>query len=117
MLRLFLGACVHCARICRVLGQPDGTILLLAVCGSGRQNLTRPSFFKCSSGCFQLEVAWLGQRKALKGVEKYLMRRGVGAQGAGRPRRRRAVRQEGRRRGHQQRAEWLELPNLYDNCA
>jgi dynein heavy chain len=38
---MFLDACDHVSRICRVLRQPQGNALLLGVGGSGRQSLSK----------------------------------------------------------------------------
>lgn len=53
---LFLDACDHVARICRVLRQPQGNALLLGVGGSGRQSLSRLATYMVSYKCYQIEV-------------------------------------------------------------
>jgi dynein heavy chain, axonemal len=53
---LFLDACDHIARICRVLRQPQGNALLLGVGGSGRQSLSRLATFMSSFRIYQIEV-------------------------------------------------------------
>jgi dynein heavy chain len=54
---MFLDACEHNAKICRVLNQPAGNVLLLGVGGSGRQSLTRLSSYIVEAECFQIQVA------------------------------------------------------------
>jgi dynein heavy chain len=53
---MFLDACDHVNRICRVLRQPLGNALLLGVGGSGRQSLTKLSTFMSSYKMYQIEV-------------------------------------------------------------
>lgn len=53
---MFLDACEHIARICRILRQPQGNALLLGVGGSGRQSLAKMATFISSYKLFQIEV-------------------------------------------------------------
>ena len=53
---MFLDACDHVARICRILRQPQGNALLLGVGGSGRQSLARLATFINSYDCYQIDV-------------------------------------------------------------
>jgi dynein heavy chain len=53
---MFLDACDHVARICRIIRQTQGHALLLGVGGSGRQSLARLSSYINSFDCFQIEV-------------------------------------------------------------
>lgn len=53
---LFLDACDHVARICRILRQPLGNALLLGVGGSGRQSLARLATYISSYRSYQIEV-------------------------------------------------------------
>jgi dynein heavy chain len=71
---MFLDACEHCARVCRVLEQPSGNALLLGVGGSGRQSTTRLSAYVCDNECFQIEVAkGYGMTEFKDDVKKCLM--------------------------------------------
>merc|ERR1719191_2668540 len=75
---MFLDACEHCARISRVLEQPNGNVLLLGVGGSGRQSLTRLSSYMCDNECFQIEVAkGYGNNEFKEDLKTCLMRAGV----------------------------------------
>ncbi|CAJ1432850.1 unnamed protein product [Effrenium voratum] len=75
---MFLDACEHCARICRVLSHPSGNVLLLGVGGSGRQSLTRLSTYMNDCECFQIEVAkGYGMTEFRDDVKKCLMKCGV----------------------------------------
>jgi dynein heavy chain len=75
---MFLDACEHCSRICRVLDQPNGNALLLGVGGSGRQSLTRLSSYMCDNECFQIEVAkGYGMNEFRDDLKKCLMKCGV----------------------------------------
>lgn len=53
---MFLDACDHVARICRIIRQTQGHALLLGVGGSGRQSLARLSSYINGNDCFQIEV-------------------------------------------------------------
>jgi dynein heavy chain len=53
---MFLDACDHTSRICRVLRQPQGNALLLGVGGSGRQSLTKLATFMNNYKLYQIEV-------------------------------------------------------------
>jgi dynein heavy chain len=75
---MFLDACEHCARISRVLSQPNGNVLLLGVGGSGRQSLTRLSSYMCDNECFQIEVAkGYGNAEFKEDLKTCLMKCGV----------------------------------------
>lgn len=53
---MFLDACDHVNRICRVLRQPQGNALLLGVGGSGRQSLSKLSTFMSNFKLYNIEV-------------------------------------------------------------
>lgn len=53
---MFFDACEHVTRITRVLRQPQGSVLLLGVGGSGRQSLTRLSAFIRNMDLKQIQV-------------------------------------------------------------
>lgn len=53
---MFLDACDHVSRICRVLRQPLGNALLLGVGGSGRQSLCKLATYISSYRLYQIEV-------------------------------------------------------------
>jgi len=63
---MFLDACDHVARICRIIRQTQGHALLLGVGGSGRQSLARLSSFINSMDCKQIEVTKGYDMKAFK---------------------------------------------------
>ena len=52
---MFLDACDHVSRICRILRQPKVHVLLLGVCGSGRQSLLRLATYICNYHCIKLK--------------------------------------------------------------
>jgi dynein heavy chain len=53
---MFLDACDHVSRICRILRQPQGNALLLGVGGSGRQSLTKLATYMNNYKIYQIEV-------------------------------------------------------------
>ena len=53
---MFLDACGHVSRICRILRQPQGNALLLGVGGSGRQSLARLATYINTYDCYQIDV-------------------------------------------------------------
>ncbi|DBA76763.1 TPA: hypothetical protein ACH3X2_008790 [Trebouxia sp. C0005] len=56
-LAMFLFAVEHVSRICRVLSQPGGNMLLVGLGGSGRQSLARLAAFICGMEVFQVEIS------------------------------------------------------------
>jgi dynein heavy chain len=56
LLVMFLDACDHVARICRVLRMPKGNALLLGVGGSGRQSLSKLATFMNNYKLYMIEV-------------------------------------------------------------
>eukprot|EP00924_Labyrinthula_sp_SR-Ha-C_P008574 snap_masked-scaffold_37-processed-gene-0.12-mRNA-1 protein AED:0.06 eAED:0.07 QI:0/0/0/1/1/1/3/0/4292 len=55
-LKLFTEAVLHVSRICRVLVQPGGNVLLLGVGGSGRKSLTTLSCYVCGLDLFFITI-------------------------------------------------------------
>jgi dynein heavy chain len=53
---MFLDACDHVSKICRILRQPQGNALLLGVGGSGRQSLSKLATFMSNFRLYQIEV-------------------------------------------------------------
>ena len=53
-LAMFLFAVEHVSRICRVLSQPGGNMLLVGLGGSGRQSLARLAAFICGMEVIQV---------------------------------------------------------------
>ena len=53
-LAMFLFAVEHVSRICRVLSQPGGNMLLVGLGGCGRQSLARLAAFICGMEVFQV---------------------------------------------------------------
>lgn len=75
---LFLDACDHVARICRVLRQPLGNALLLGVGGSGRQSLARLATYISNYKSFQIEVIkGYGMKDWRENLKTVLMMGGV----------------------------------------
>ena len=53
---MFLDACCHVAKICRILRQPMGNALLLGVGGSGRQSMSKLAAFIMETEIRQIEI-------------------------------------------------------------
>ena len=77
-LSMFLDACGHVARICRVLEQPNGNCLLLGVGGSGRQSLSRLATHIEEFELYQIEVVkGYGMAEFREDLKQCLMKCGV----------------------------------------
>ncbi|RKP19398.1 hypothetical protein ROZALSC1DRAFT_14025, partial [Rozella allomycis CSF55] len=77
---MFLDAIEHVSRICRIIRQPMGNVLLLGVGGSGRQSLSRLSAHIEEFECFQIEVSKnYGQNEWREDLKKVLMGAGIEA--------------------------------------
>ena len=75
---LFLDACEHITRICRILRQPQGNALLLGVGGSGRQSLSKLSSFIACYRVIQIElVKNYGMKQWREDLKTILMAAGV----------------------------------------
>ena len=71
---MFLDACDHVARICRIIRQTQGHALLLGVGGSGRQSLARLSSYINRMDCKQIEVTKGYDMKAFKNNLKDILK-------------------------------------------
>ena len=77
---MFLDACDHVSRICRVLRQPLGNALLLGVGGSGRQSLCRLATSISTYRLYQIEVIkGYAMRDWRENVKTCLLQAGVEA--------------------------------------
>ena len=75
---MFLDACDHVNRICRILRQPKGNALLLGVGGSGRQSLSTLATYISSYKIFRIEVIkGYGMRDWRDNLKTVLMQAGV----------------------------------------
>ncbi len=75
---IFLDFAEHISRICRVLEQPSGNMLLLGVGGSGRQSSARLASAVNQVEVFQIEVAkGYGRNEFKEDIKTCLMKCGV----------------------------------------
>lgn len=67
-LAMFLFAVEHVSRICRVLSQPGGNMLLVGLGGAGRQSLARLAAFICRMEVIQVNLCVTARMYTVHGL-------------------------------------------------